>query len=659
MIKETFKKIKMHISNINSNYKSFISKKPLGYITQFFPKNILLLILFIIVLIMSINKIKSNDVEMISTSYTKFSDAIIEKSLTQEINTDRVNRFNKIGILFGTYGKVNTANYKFILYKNNKIINEKIINGKKIKDAQIYYFKYNTIKVRKNDNYKFSIVPINANKKNAIAVTIDEENNVYYELKANSEFNNFIIIYFIIALLLFMLINFLINNNYIKNGKSFYLLMLIYILPTLFLIPPLQSPDETNHFSRSYSISQYDFKKTPYKNTKKKIYSSKNISCLYYSKQKKDGFSDNVSRKNKMVDCFKGQKNTFNKTFYKINYSRFFTYFAPAIGIKIADIFTNSPMIIFYAGRLLNCVLSFFIILYALKKVKKHSSLILLIAMIPMFIYQMISYSYDSILNALCILVGALLINFVLDNKKIEKRDLILYSICTIIIFSIKVPYVLIPSLIVLVDGKKFSSKKYKKWLILLLIIISMLAFYKVVNYIPNIGKQDTTQLKVENINNSSDNLNQIINHPRYLLRVVKNTIELRGKWYFVTMIGSLGWLRYLFDGNIVIIYLLLLLSYILSHNSNILDNKKRLLGILMQLLLIGGIFLSIFITWTPFGYNYVEGVQGRYFLPILLPLILLLLPKKKIIDINDSFYMKAINIIQLYSIVMILVSFY
>ena len=140
------------------------------------------------------------------------------------------------------------------------------------------------------------------------------------------------------------------------------------------------------------------------------------------------------------------------------------TYFVSALGIKIVDAFTNSPMVIFYAGRLFNCLLSFSIILYALKKIKKHSSLVLLITMIPMFIYQMISYSYDSILNSLCILVVALLINFITEDKKIEKRDLVIYSICTILIFSIKMPYVLISSLIVFVDSKKFSDKKYKKW---------------------------------------------------------------------------------------------------------------------------------------------------------------------------------------------------
>ena len=37
-------------------------------------------------------------------------------------------------------------------------------------------------------------------------------------------------------------------------------------------------------------------------------------------------------------------------------------------------------------------------------------------------------------------------------------------------------------------------------------------------------------------------------------------------------------------------------------------------------------IFLSLYVTWTPVGMDRIDGVQGRYFIP-LLPMLLFVLP--------------------------------
>ena len=652
MIKDTFNKIKIIISNINKGYKSFINKKPLYYITQFFPRNILLLILFIVTIIFSFSMIKTNDVLMRGTSFNSFHDEIIDESLYQDLNTKKITRFNKIGIIFSTYNRNNTSKYIFNLYQNNIVIYSEEIDSSKLIDCETVYFKFKTIKVYENDKYKFEIKPIDASKGNAITVPINTNKKaVSYEIRANSEFNTFIRILFIIFVLLFLIINYLINNNII-NYKNIYILFLVYLIPILFLYPALQVPDEKYHFSNAYSLSQYDFTKTPYSNQKKKIETSKNFKCLLYASATIEDYLDNVSDKERLINCFKSEEKVYRKSINDVSYSKIVAYIVPAFGIKIGSLFTKSPIILFYIGRLFNFALSFLILIYALKKLPKYNNLILLVIMIPTFIQQMISYSYDSLLNALCILVMCLLIKFN-NDKKIDKKELIIYIISSLIIYNIKAPYILIPLLILFIDKGKFGIKNKKIKYIITLLLISYFGS-KLLNIFPTIGKEVSTVVST----NSGSNLSYLVHNPIRILSIAKNTIILRGKWYFITMIGSLGWLRYQLDDFIIITYILILLLVTMSYQNNI-SKQKRILSLIIMSGLLFGIFLSMYIGWSSYKLYYVEGVQGRYFLPLIIPILYNFIPKKKMYQLDDKFIFQYINIVTFYYLVNILVCFY
>ena len=53
-------------------------------------------------------------------------------------------------------------------------------------------------------------------------------------------------------------------------------------------------------------------------------------------------------------------------------------------------------------------------------------------------------------------------------------------------------------------------------------------------------------------------------------------------------------------------------------------------------------VLLSMCIYWTPLGYDYIEGVQGRYFIPIVFTLLIVLNNKK--VAIREHVY-RYVNI--------------
>ena len=88
-------------------------------------------------------------------------------------------------------------------------------------------------------------------------------------------------------------------------------------------------------------------------------------------------------------------------------------------------------------------------------------------------------------------------------------------------------------------------------------------------------------------------------------------------------------------------------------------DVKNRVVNILIILALISGIFLAMYLYWTPHGRIVVEGVQGRYFLAPLLLFMISCMPKKEKINLSNKFIYEFVNLSMLSYIVTILVQFY
>lgn len=152
---------------------------------------------------------------------------------------------------------------------------------------------------------------------------------------------------------------------------------------------------------------------------------------------------------------------------------------------------------------------------------------------------------------------------------------------------------------------------------------------------------------------------------PIQYIQEVLYTINLNGNNYFLSLFGSdLGW------GELVKLYSIIPYSmFAIYIMATILDNdikaklkKYQIFWISITILaIIGLIFTSLYVQWTYVGNNSILGVQGRYFLPIL-PLIMLLIASK--IKIKSLYEEKNVNkfvaisimVLHIYTILQILI---
>ena len=129
------------------------------------------------------------------------------------------------------------------------------------------------------------------------------------------------------------------------------------------------------------------------------------------------------------------------------------------------------------------------------------------------------------------------------------------------------------------------------------------------------------------------------------------NTFVQKGWWYINTAIGSeLGWLNILMPNWIINSWLGILLFSAIAEQSHreVFTSEHKLLYFLISFGVIFIVMLTMALAWTPMGYEVIEGVQGRYYIPIIFLLLICLQ--------NSKFYLKK-NIVKILLVVIPIMS--
>lgn len=403
--------------------------------------------------------------------------------------------------------------------------------------------------------------------------------------------------------------------NKCKYEYIFLFIALPWGLIQVFLMPPLQTPDEPAHFYRAWAVS----------NLQLACDSSNQISVPNNVKELENIFdiqkiarrlySSSIINNNLIgIDIDKQTQNVYSA---ECPYNPE-GYLPQAIGIDFARLLHFPPLGIFYFSRLFNLLLTLLLIFYAIKITPIGKTLFIMLSMLPMSIHQFASLSNDA-LNIGGLFLFTSIILYYSQQKKLSNNSLILISIGSLILTQIKPGYFVFLALILLLKPLQF--KKIKSYIIFLItIILSNILLLFILNKLNN---PDFLMKPPEGIVNFHDQIIFILLHPiQYLDILVKNVFL--NPIYIKQLIGVLGPLIILSFPNIFyIIFLIISPLFIFIKNKEdifALNNKQRIIIFiifLIQVVLISTIF---YITYTNPGSNLIRGIQGRYFIaPALL----------------------------------------
>jgi len=139
-----------------------------------------------------------------------------------------------------------------------------------------------------------------------------------------------------------------------------------------------------------------------------------------------------------------------------------------------------------------------------------------------------------------------------------------------------------------------------------------------------------------------------------FIAIVIRTLVELTDTWLYWAIGSLLGELNIPIRMIIIIGFLIIILVASIKQEHHIdIPFKHKMVFILVIIASAGLSMLGMFIAWTPAGSPIITGVQGRYFLPIV-PLIILLL-RNNIVVAKKSLYfglVACLCVLQVFAII-------
>lgn len=324
--------------------------------------------------------------------------------------------------------------------------------------------------------------------------------------------------------------------------------------------------------------------------------------------------------------------------------TEWYQYFFSALGISLARLLNMNTITMYLMGRFFNLLFYILAVYFAIRMLPVGKSLLYSIALLPMPMQLAASTSRDSFRIACAMLVISLTLRLFysvsgaekasdldMSPQKTDRSDYVIIALLAV--FSI----LLLPlrnyiySVLLLLPAGVFLWRKgilNSRRITVILLIIAGLAggyiIFKQFIHPENIVEEPDINLAWYTAKRYSKEY--FINHPLAMVSLIQHTFWINAAWYLETTLGYwLGWLDVNYSPILVYMLVICLVLNTLrrSYESKSLPDGFRLASGMLSLLSMILIMAGMAITWTEMGKTIIDGVQGRYFLPVLFPFLL------------------------------------
>jgi len=269
------------------------------------------------------------------------------------------------------------------------------------------------------------------------------------------------------------------------------------------------------------------------------------------------------------------------------------------------------------------------------------------------------SYSYDCLIISTMLVFFSSIMKYITGEKLINTKTILLASLIFIIVIPIKMVYFPIILLLFCIDGKKFARPWYKYvWIVVvsittILVILSIhsdsIRYYFTKEYSPvssetSISISDDTSLNADSGYDEDHiwTVNDAKGDPLEFIGVLFRTLFSTPNQTFMNISGYyFGWFSYEIPISLACIFPILFGVSLITDKCISLSTLEKSMFIII---IISSGFLTMLVMLlaeTPYGYPTIIGAQGRYFIP-LVPLLGVLL-KPQHISVRDGLSLKLI----------------
>ena len=399
--------------------------------------------------------------------------------------------------------------------------------------------------------------------------------------------------------------------------KLFLVLGLIVGIIYVFALPVGRAPDEGAHFARIYEITNghlvsdisedgHDWGSIE----------AENIGIVH-------DFSNNNVQYHEIVKHLTDYPDESTQTFNITSAGNYnaIEYAPHVIGMGLGKILHLPFLITAYLAKLFHLVTCIVILYFCIKYIPFLKKFIFFIAFLPITMQAMSSLSADGFITVIAIALTSFVLysTYTLKSPFTKKHYLLILALCFVLSLS-KVVYAFLCLLLFAIPKERFKGSKNKIITIFLIGGICAIALFSwlIISALPN-SLVDPTNHDI------------LFSNPFKYLAILLHSISTNLPLYLNgTLGGFLEWfnisLSPLYIYTSFIIFILLCNK---THDTYTVSRILRILSVVIFTIITLATFTAMFANWTKPGEVLIDGVQGRYFLPILMLIPLAFIPSK------------------------------
>lgn len=323
---------------------------------------------------------------------------------------------------------------------------------------------------------------------------------------------------------------------------------------------------------------------------------------------------------------------------------------------KIGFNFTTTLII----TRIIHLLIYSFIIMLAVKIIPTLKNFTLMIGVLPQSLFLATNFSYDPTVSAFFILAFAAFVNEYHNRKeKIKIKNILIFLLASLYGCFPKLVYAPILLLPLLLPKEKFYTKKqciiFKLFIIFLCFLVLLPIIYPF--FFPSILESTSGDIRGGNVSLGRQ-LTLMIKHPLSFSRVFWESGALKilenlfseGTFFLLSYYGGIN-----VETSYYLLLFGLLVAFLSEKDINKISFKDRIFILFTICLIIGLINVSMYLMFTPVGNHMINGVQSRYFIPLIIPFVYCFSSLKIKNNINDKNAMTLCSIISIISTSLIL----
>ena len=283
-------------------------------------------------------------------------------------------------------------------------------------------------------------------------------------------------------------------------------------------------------------------------------------------------------------------------------------YLPQVVGLLFGRVMDVSLAWTLVLARLINGLVACLVGFLALRICRRGRGLMFTTMLLPMTMSQFGSASSDALIISLSILAVALVSRVVAERRPAGRGEFALFVAIVLATTMARPSQLALAILAPTLYSRKDPASAIKLFIAAAAAAVVVVWMGIVARLMPPVPPELSPP----------DQLKLLLADPFLLPTLIVNTLAMQGVWLMKTVVGGLGWLDAFMPGWYYRLAGAVLVAASIAPGNRGWAPWPVALALFTVAALVGTTGVALYVSWTPLGQLTINGMQGRYFLPVL-----------------------------------------